>query len=178
MTENHRVRSSILRPGTTTNVSLLVLNMVFLSQINLTKLFRADYIFEVSPAVIGLYLYFSIIFGILIVLAVIFFFLLRRKNRIYHKLQKRVFIFFVTIGIIGLLLIFFRFEKITYLGSRLMFLVLMTTFVLWGGWIAFYIIFDLPKEKQKLFKKQKFIKYLPRHKGGLPQKVVKGNTKW
>jgi len=141
--------------------------MAFLSQIDLTKLFRADYIFELNPVATGLYLYFSIIFGILILLAVVFFFVSRRKNKIYHTLQRRAFIFFTAIGIIGLLLTFFRFEQISYLGSRLMFLVLMVVFVLWGGWIGFYIFFVLPKEKQKNFKKQKFIKYLPRQKGGL-----------
>ena len=150
----------------------------FLSQINLAKLFQADYIFELSPAATGLYLYLLIIFGILIGLAVIFFFILRRKNKIYNKLQKRAFIFFTVIGIIGLLLTFFRFEQIPYLGGRLMFLCLTITFLLWGAWIGFYIIFTLPKEKKDLSKKQKFIKYLPRHKGGLPNKAAKGNTKW
>ena len=150
----------------------------FLSKINLSKLFRADYIFEASPVATGLYLYFLIVFGIFIVLSLIFFILLRRKNKIYHKLYKRASIFFLVIGLIGLLLIFFRFEQIPYLSSRLMFLGLAIVFLLWGGWIGFYIIFTLPKEKKELFKKQKFIKYLPRHKGGLPLKAVKGNTKW
>ena len=152
--------------------------MAFLSQINLAKLFQADYIFESYPAATGLYLYFSIIFGILIGLAIIFFFIIRRKNKTYHKLQKRAFIFFTIIGLIGLLLTFFRFEQIPYLDSRFMFLCLGVTFVLWGAWIGFYIIFTLPQEKKEISKKQKFIKYLPRHKGGLPSKAAKGNTKW
>jgi len=148
--------------------------MAFLSQIDLTKLFRSDYIFEASPVASGLYLYFLIIFGIFIVLSVIFFFIARRKDKTYHKLQKRAFIFFVVMGIIGLLLIFFRFEQIPYLGSRLMFLALVLTLILWGCWIGFYVIFKLPKEKQKIFKKQKFNKYLPGRKGRLPQRAARG----
>ena len=65
------------------------------------------------------------------------------------------------IGFFGLALIFFRFEAIPYLGSRLMLLILFLVFLIWGILIIYYWLRIMPREIKKKKEKENFEKYLP-----------------
>ncbi|AKM82472.1 MAG: hypothetical protein UT28_C0001G0679 [Berkelbacteria bacterium GW2011_GWE1_39_12] len=137
------------------------------------KLFRPDYIFSATPPANGLYIYLLIVFGLMIVIAILLAFFKSKLEKIYLKLQNRIFNLLLTLGIIGLFFVLFRYEQIPYFGSRLMILLLLLTFLFWGGWIAFYWIFEIPQEKLEARKKQKFIKYLPQ----AAKRKIRGSTR-
>jgi len=142
-----------------------------LSQIDLSKLLNFDYIFKVTPPASGWYLYLLVIFILLILLALASIWVIKRQDKVYRKLQKQIFNSFLSCGIIGLFLVFCRFEQIPYLSSRLMLWLLTLVFIFLSGSILFYIRVILPEEKQELLKKQKFNKYLPRRRTDLSKKT-------
>lgn len=115
-----------------------------------------------SPAAGGLYQYLAIVFGLMIILSVVLF--LKKPAEIYRKLYGKVISLFLIVGLIGIALIFFRFEAMPYLGSRLMFLVLIFVFLIWFGLIVYYRLIILPQEIRQKKEKENFEKYLPRRK--------------
>lgn len=134
----------------------------FFSQIKIEKLFQVKYIFESTPSANGLYVYLLIVFAIFILLAVVLtIFYKKPRYLIYKRLKNYLFNFFLTCGLIGLGLMFFRFQQIPYFGSRLMFLLLFLTFIIWGGWILYFRLFIVLKVIKKEQEKENFSKYLP-----------------
>lgn len=133
-----------------------------LKQINLKKLFDLDRVFEIDPAPEGLYFYLAIPFGILLLAALVLAVLAPRKNKMYQKLLVKWAYLFLTIGLIGEAVIFFRYQGIVYLGSRVVLYLLFLLFILWASSICLYWFGIIPKEKKKLEEKKKFEKYLPR----------------
>ncbi len=156
LTENQRVRSPILRPGTTSEIFSM---MNFLSQIDPKKLLQKDYIFQINPYTDGFYKYLGIIFGLMLVAAVILIF--KKPREIYRKLNSKLITLLLIIGFFGLALIFFRFEAIPYLGSRLMLLILFLAFLVWGISIIYYWLMIMPREIKKKKEREDFEKYLP-----------------
>lgn len=132
-----------------------------ISQINLSKLLEASYIFEKTPAAKGLYLYLAIVFGLLLVLALILIIQLKKKEKIYKKLHTKIINLLLFTGFLGLVLIFFRWQQIPYLGSRFFMLVLAGVVIIWLGVIYWYRFLILPKEIEKYEKQKIFEKYLP-----------------
>ncbi len=131
----------------------------FLSQIDFGKLFQKEYLLEINPDANGLYKYLTIVFGLMIILSVVLF--LKKPAEVYKKLYGKVISLFLIVGLIGIALIFFRFEAMPYLGSRLMFLVLIFVFLIWLGLIVYYRLIILPKEIKQKKVKENFEKYLP-----------------
>ncbi len=138
--------------------------MNILHQIDFKKLFNLSYIFESTPASTGLYKYLTILFGLMIIGAVVIFFFNRKDKDNYKKLKNNFFNLFLTTGIIGSVLIFLRFQEVPYLGSRLMLLILLVAFVIWSFFIGYYGFFILPEEIIKRKEKEHFEKYLPKSK--------------
>ena len=158
MTENHRVRSSILRPGTN-------IMMKYLNQINLTKLFKSDYILEDFPSQNGLYVYLAVIFGLMIILvAVLKLFLIRKDKPFRNNLINMMFAWLLTVGLVGLFWIFCRYQQIQYLGSRVILLAVGAAFIIWGLIILYYELCIIPREIKQVKERQNFEKYLPRPK--------------
>lgn len=155
ITENDGVRSSILRPGT----------RIMLNQIDLTKLFDPNLIFEATPSPEGLYLDTLAIYGLLLSTAVILGIISRRNPQSVYKNLWRKFIYLsLFTGIIGPVLIFFRWQSIPYLGSRLAVLALWITTLFWLLQIIWYWLIILPREIKAKQEKENFEKYLPRQK--------------
>ena len=136
--------------------------MDIIHQIDLSKFLNFGYIFESNPSSEGLYRYLLIIFGVEIIGAVIVYFFNRQKG-IFKKLKNGFFSLFLTTGIIGLTIIFFRQQQIPYLGSRLLLVLLLVTFLIWLGFIIRYWLITLPKEIIQKKQKEKFEKYLPKN---------------
>ncbi|OGD56464.1 hypothetical protein A2V71_03725 [Candidatus Berkelbacteria bacterium RBG_13_40_8] len=135
--------------------------MNIINQIDFKKLFNLGYIFESSPASIGLYKYLAILFSLMIIGAVVIFFFNRKDKDNYKKLKNNFFNLFLTTGIIGVVLIFLRWQEVPYLGSRAMLLILLVAFIIWSFLIGYYGFFVLPKEIIKIKEKEHFEKYLP-----------------
>ena len=80
------------------------------------------------------YSQFGILFAVLLIISV-FFFLKKRKvrnNPPRGKLYKQIFIYFLTFALSGLVLLFLRYEHISYLSSRIIFLLTLFVFMVWG----------------------------------------------
>ena len=136
------------------------------NQINFHKLLDTKYLSETFPKQTGLYQYLYIVFGLMIAGAVVFYFLKRKSNnKLTKNLYSQIFTWLLTIGLIGPLLLFFRYQQIAYLGSRIMLILLILVFVVWGIFILYIKFIVMPGEIIKQKAKEKYEKYLPKKKG-------------
>jgi len=135
-----------------------------LNQIDLSKIFDPNLIFEASPDPQGFYLYIAIIYGLILVLAIILGVISRRNPQsVYKKLRSKTIYLMLFVGLVGLMLTFFRWQAIPYIGSRLMVLALWIVAIAWLVEIIWYWLFILPQQKKLQQEKENFEKYLPRH---------------
>lgn len=134
----------------------------FFNQIQISKLFRADYIFDITPKTTGLYQYLGIGFVLLGLIALVLWWLNRKKPKLKKEFFGKIIALFTTTALLGLVLLFFRMQEIPYLASRLMMLSLLLMFVIWGGFIIYYRFRVLPKEFKKTKEKENFERYLPK----------------
>ena len=135
------------------------------NQLDFKKLLDTDYLFETYPPTNGLYLYLVIIFAVFIFGAIATWWINRKnKSLVYRRLLNSLFNLLLTIGILGLFLIFFRWQEIPYLGNRIAFIILFFVTVIWGGYVGWYRLVILPKEIKIKSEKDRFEKYLPRPK--------------
>ena len=89
---------------------------------------------------------------------------LSQKYPPYLETRGKLLNFFLTFGILGLVLLFFRFETLPYLASRLMLALLVAGFIIWGGYLLYYFIRVLPTKIKHSQKQTRFIQYLPTSK--------------
>lgn len=138
--------------------------MEIINQIAPQKFLNPDYIFEKTPPADSSYIYLAILFGLMTVLAGVSWFIYGRKKKrlpLYRHLQTKVFNLFFYTGLSGLVLVFFRWQQITYLGSRFFMLVLVIVTISWAILILMYRLRTFPKLIKEYEQKQKFDKYLP-----------------
>ena len=83
-------------------------------------------------------------------------------KKMHRPLKSRFFNFFLTIGITGVILMFFRFESIPYIGSRFVLILWGLVALVWYFDIFFYSIFKMPKELKKVKSDEIYKKYLPK----------------
>lgn len=93
--------------------------------------------------------------GIMIALAIIRT-ILPGDQVIKHKIEK----IFATIGSIGLVLTFFRWQNIPYLSARILWLALIVWAIIWLGTILYYRGAILPKKILQLKIQKRKEKYL------------------
>lgn len=85
----------------------------------------------------------------------------KTKDGLMLKAYRKIFHLGLTIGILGFIYIFFAIEGVTLLSNRLIILLLLLTAAIWGGFIAKYIIKDVPENRKKIQEKRNFEKYIP-----------------
>jgi hypothetical protein len=83
---------------------------------------------------------------------------------LYLKLRRKVGTFMLTTGLLALMLISFRFEGAYLLSSRLLFLVLLLTALVWFTYIMIYLVKGYPAELAEIAHYKKFHSYLPKKK--------------
>ena len=123
--------------------------------------FTTDYLFATTTPTDKLrFLTVVGIFFLFIIVAI----LLAYNKKIHPQLRARLFNFFLTIGILGIVAAFFRYESIPYVGTRLvMLLVIMAAFV-WYLFITIYSITKMPKEVRLRKNQERYVQYLPKQK--------------
>jgi len=146
----------------------------FLDQLEPDKLLNTFYLLDATPSADGLYIYLMVVFGLLIVVAAILFFI--KFEKYYRKLQRKLIILFLTVGLVGFILIFLRYEQIPYLSSRLLILLLLLLFAVWLLLIIYYYFRILPVEIKEILKKENFEKYLPRRPASPPASPNRGES--
>jgi len=102
-----------------------------------------------------------IFFGALIVLslAIWLFSKKKRKNKPLLKLLGSLANWLVWIGAIGLLLLFFRYEGIPYVSTRVALFLWLVVFVIWGASILFFGLNQYRKTVKEFKEEEKKKKY-------------------
>lgn len=131
--------------------------------LNLRQLFQPVHLFDANPPYQWAFLWWAIgIYGALILVAIIIKIFLRPPY--YQKIKNSLFTLGLTCGLIGLLLVFFRFEGISFLSARFWHLILLLVSLIWLGMIIFYSIKKLPIEIKERKEKEWREKFLPQPK--------------
>jgi len=82
-----------------------------------------------------------------------------------HKgLKSRLFNYFLTFGIVGLILLFFQWQSIPYIGIRAILVTFLLLMLVWYFVIVFYILTKMQKEVRLAKNNERYIKYLPKKK--------------
>ncbi len=105
----------------------------------------------------------TIFLAVLLFLAIIFSLAKKRIRGLYNKIYRRLSSFFLTNFIIGIFLLFFAYEAVPFLSSRIWFLLWVLGMLVWLSFII-YALAQIPKLKEKLAKEQEYKKYLPDRK--------------
>jgi len=133
---------------------------------SIKEFLKPAYLFNMTPGSSFYYLIHCLIFfGFLVLLGIILSVVAWRcKNVIYKKLLSKIYTLLLTIGIIGFLLLFFRYENAYFLSSRFLLLVLFLSFIIWGIFIIYYSFTKFPfslKDYKEYLRREK---YIPRPK--------------
>lgn len=127
------------------------------------QLINPSYLFDTNPPYQWDFLWRAIgIYGALIIVAIMIKIFLRSPD--YEKIKNSLFTLGLTCGLIGLLLVFFRFEGISFLSARFWHLILLLVFLIWLAIIIFYSIKKLPEEIKERKEKEWREKFLPQPK--------------
>jgi len=133
---------------------------------NFQKLLDWKFWFALRPEAIGerAVRFLIVIFGLVLILAIFFRIMavLKKKNPPLVKLFKKLQKLFLVMGFVGFVLLFLSYEQIYLLGSHFWYLVWLIGFLVWLGFVIYYLVSEMPKEKREFEKKKRFEKYLPR----------------
>ncbi|MFA6255367.1 MAG: hypothetical protein WC675_05065 [Patescibacteria group bacterium] len=104
----------------------------------------------------------AVAFGLLIILGIVSKVLVTKtKDGLKVKGWRRLFHLSLTIGILGFVYLFFAWQGVSLLASRFWLLILGLTALVWLGFIAKYLMWDVPKLRKGIEEKRKFEKYIP-----------------
>ena len=104
-----------------------------------------------------------IVFGLLVILGLIAWLFAgkNKENRLMRKFWHKVQTACMTIGMVGLLLILFRQQRIYFLSMPFLFILLFIGAALWAYFIFKYVTKIVPKKKEEDEEKKQKQKYLP-----------------
>jgi hypothetical protein len=101
-----------------------------------------------------------LVFLLILVITSILAFIFKDKKGLYTKVWKSLQSFGLTNLAIGLLLLFFTYEMLPILSTRLLFLMWGVGMLVWIYFIAKKVI-EIPKIKEEKAKEKEFSKYIP-----------------
>ena len=131
-----------------------------------SKLSDLKFLTDSNPGVLASKNLFLIIFGLIIILALVIWYLahfLIKNSRIIRRfLETRVFYLLLTLGIGGLILTFFRLAGASFLSMRLLFIIFIFSILAWAIYLIFYLAVSFPHEYQLEKDQKRREKYLPR----------------
>jgi amino acid transporter len=136
--------------------------------IKLSSIFSLPFWFTLNPGPLNpnhLLYFLWILVGFLVV-AIIFRALMfyRRKDLPLVNVWRKLSRLFLTMGLVGFVILFFFYEGVMILGARFWFLFWLIGIITWLVYILVYSIRKLPKIKKEITEKKKFEKYLPKRK--------------
>lgn len=88
----------------------------------------------------------------------------RSQDRYIEELGKRVGALFVTMGLIGILLFFFSFERIQFFGGRFWYPLWLIGTIVWAYFIFRFAKNDIPKMRNRDMRRRAVNKYMPARK--------------
>ncbi|MEI6288589.1 MAG: hypothetical protein WCP18_03365 [bacterium] len=134
---------------------------------NLIKFFTPSYFFDMQPSIEPKTAYFLLgVFGIMAIAGIGI--MIAKKVKKYEAhfafLLQKYATCLLTMGLIGLIMVWLRFEQAFFLSSRFMLVIWLLAFAWWLAMIIKYQYKALPKIKEQIAKHQEFRKYLPKRK--------------
>jgi len=85
-----------------------------------------------------------------------------KVNKTSHKVWLKLRSWSFSLGIVGLILVFFKQQRTPYLGMRIWLLVWLIICLIWLIFIVKYLLINVPKIKKEEIEKKEFEKYLPK----------------
>lgn len=136
--------------------------------LDLKKFLNTGYIFEKTPPSVSSYLYLAIVFGVFVALGILCWLWYHQKAEypFIKELRLKLFNLFFYSGLIGLVLVFSRWQGIPYAGSRFFMLIVLLVFVIWGLSIGYFRLVIIPREIKEFKKVKQFESYLPKKRKG------------
>lgn len=134
--------------------------------LNLFKFFTPAYLFENQPGIALSTVYFLLaVFGLLLIAAITAKILAGKQTENFSKklLSKYAWLLAVS-GLVGYLLIWFRYERVIILSYRFWLPVWLLTVAFWLYNLLRYQLKTVPAAKKRLDQQQVFNKYLPKKK--------------
>jgi len=126
--------------------------------------FNLNHLFNLRPGVMHnqAIIILAVAFGLLIILGIVSKVLVTKtKDGLKVKGWRRLFHLSLTIGILGFVYLFFAWQGVSLLASRFWLIILGLTALVWLGFIAKYLLWDVPKLRKGIEEKRKFEKYIP-----------------
>lgn len=80
-------------------------------------------------------------------------------------IRTRLVNLFVTIGLGGLILTFFRWQAIPFLGNRIWLWLWLLVILVWSVLTGLYLLKKFPEERRLFVNKRQYERYLPRSSG-------------
>jgi len=102
--------------------------------------------------------------GLILAGMIILFIKSKANDKIVKLVLKRESDLFLTVGFLGLLWMFFRQEKVYFLGWRLWWPILLVLFFVWGYKIVKFYVKRVPEIQREKEKMADIKKYLPKRK--------------
>ena len=135
--------------------------------LNLFRFVDLKRLFHLQPSIAMTTIYFLlVIFGAMLITAIIVK-IWQKKNSgdgFAKKLLQKYSVMLTTLGIIGMVLVWFRYERVHVLSARFWLLIWFIGLVTWLVFIFKYQIKVIPKSRLELQKTKEFNKYLPKKK--------------
>ncbi|MFA6382604.1 MAG: hypothetical protein WCX08_05040 [Candidatus Buchananbacteria bacterium] len=104
----------------------------------------------------------AVIFGLTVVLAGINKILLgKTKDGLRIKGLRRITHLCLTVGILGFVYLFFAWQGVALLASRIWLIIIFLTAVIWLAFIAKYLFLEVPKLRKEIDHRRDFERYLP-----------------
>ncbi len=127
----------------------------------LEYIFSKQYLFNSTPpAESEFYIYLLIFFGLIFIIGILFLIVKSWDKNI----RMRQMYAFTTCGILGLLYIFARYERLPWLGSRLFLALVIVALLVWSTINAIWLASYSKKIENKKILAERYEKYLPKNK--------------
>ncbi len=112
------------------------------------------------PAMLPLFNYFFIAFILLLIVLMILSFRLKNKKKVYKGVLISLYNFSLTNTIIGLIFLFFNYQRVPFLAARFWFLLWAILIIVWLLFI-YLKLKKVPAQREKLIAQEEYNKYLP-----------------
>lgn len=132
----------------------------------MNSLLNLSFWFDVKPLPIDplIFWIFLIVCLAVLILGIVAYLLKTKKFKekiLARNIWTKIGNWSISFGIIGLILVFLKQQRVLYLGMRIWFVFWLIIFFIWLVFILKYIFVEVPKVKKEREKKKEFEKYLP-----------------
>jgi len=126
--------------------------------------FSPGHIFSLRPQAMSnrALIILAVAFALLILIGILFKLIsLKTKDGLKVKAWRKMFYLFLSMGIVGFIYLFFAWQGVAVLSSRLLLLIIVLVIVVWLAFILHYLLFVIPKLRKDIEEKRKYQKYIP-----------------